>query len=973
MKCKSLCSICLALLLLVGVSSASGQSHLLALGLSAPLNLRTLQSPAPPAPTVERTALGGRVLWQGRTLLDAPAMLLGNIRYNPPRTQFAISVTPLGVETAALAQSYIFDASSGRELGRIPGHSPRWDAQQGAFVAVEEEDAPSVQAAHALAAGAALTYPDFIRVAHHPENGCREAADWQVDVIPFDEYVARAVPAEVPASWEHHALAAQAVAARTYAWAQIRVGRPDYDVTDWANFQMMCDQRYAATDAAAAATAGQYLSAADDPLHAPIVAMYSAENGHPTLTNPNVSYLQAVPDLFSLGRTRWGHGYGLSQWGAQRRALAGQTYAQILGHYYTNVHLQKGQDAAATAHLVEPASGWLSGDWLAWRTLPSYAAAADPASVRLTLQSSQPLTPTAPSAQPLQLAGLSGAWRVPDTLPDGQQITVSLYVHNVLQEERVLTLDRTPATAPALSAPAVVTGTVLPLALDAAADAQVALNLGWRWQGEALLHTEKSGAAVDDPGAQNGQAWSARVGVDGAGVWYGPYTPILPAGQRYRAIFWLRSGTAAEAAASGVQPLTPVATLDVADDFGNVLLGLRQITLADLNAAGAYTPVAVDFYLFDPPKGLEFRTAWSGQADLVLDRVELWALPAETWRTRGQVEWPVYAMQGALDLQAATFDSAGNMSATRGAPVQVRDETPPRFGPPPALAGWLNAAPASLTIAVTDSVSGLNFEEVQLHLRADNAMSDDATRAVTFAQTDNPWTEQSGQSTLGDLVDGRYSGHFEASDRAGNRGQSAHFPLQIDSTTPVVSATVAASDTAEVAGWRLAPVTVTLAAADALSGVDALTYELDGETGSYEGSLRIENGGQHTLRYWADDVAGNRSQTGEQQIRLDLAPPQVTLSQLGGGPNTVWLRWAASDDGAGVALVVLEVQQSGEWVAYPLSAEEADAQTVLLPVAEGETLTVRLMAEDAVGRQSPWREVTLTPPRALLYLPLVRR
>ena len=53
----------------------------------------------------------------------------------------------------------------------------------------------------------AVTYPETIRVAHHPENNCRNVPDWQVDVIPFEEYVARSVPAEIPISWSAEALA----------------------------------------------------------------------------------------------------------------------------------------------------------------------------------------------------------------------------------------------------------------------------------------------------------------------------------------------------------------------------------------------------------------------------------------------------------------------------------------------------------------------------------------------------------------------------------------------------------------------------------------------------------------------------------------------------------------------------------------------------------------------------------------------
>lgn len=43
----------------------------------------------------------------------------------------------------------------------------------------------------------------------------------------------------------------------------------------------------------------------------------------------------AVPDSFSISGSGWGHGVGLSQYGARGQANAGRTAAQILAHYYT--------------------------------------------------------------------------------------------------------------------------------------------------------------------------------------------------------------------------------------------------------------------------------------------------------------------------------------------------------------------------------------------------------------------------------------------------------------------------------------------------------------------------------------------------------------------------------------------------------------------------------------------------------------
>lgn len=43
----------------------------------------------------------------------------------------------------------------------------------------------------------------------------------------------------------------------------------------------------------------------------------------------------------------WGHGVGMSQWGAHGMALRGASYADILGHYYTGVELGPAEDPGA--------------------------------------------------------------------------------------------------------------------------------------------------------------------------------------------------------------------------------------------------------------------------------------------------------------------------------------------------------------------------------------------------------------------------------------------------------------------------------------------------------------------------------------------------------------------------------------------------------------------------------------------------
>jgi SpoIID/LytB domain protein len=65
-----------------------------------------------------------------------------------------------------------------------------------------------------------------------------------------------------------------------------------------------------------------------------VVAVGSAD-GQQT---PSAAYGEAV---FVVSGRGWGHGVGMSQYGAYGQALAGRAYGQILGHYYTGTEIGK--------------------------------------------------------------------------------------------------------------------------------------------------------------------------------------------------------------------------------------------------------------------------------------------------------------------------------------------------------------------------------------------------------------------------------------------------------------------------------------------------------------------------------------------------------------------------------------------------------------------------------------------------------
>ncbi len=816
----------------------------------------------------------------GEILVERAGSHFGRPRISPDGALMAITVVPTGTETVGLAEIYVIERATGRVRERIPGHNPRWQTGRSNRLRFDQLEANSIRAATydpsdrsiirdenlqpddnpagveaAEVEITALTYPATIRVAHHPENNCRNVPDWQVDVVPFEEYVARSVPAEVPISWSPEALAAQAVATRTYAWYQILRGRRYYDVTDWANFQMMCNNRFSSTDAAVSRTAGQYLAYAGDSTSAPIIAMYSAKNSHPTLTNPAVAYLKAVPDETGLGEVRWGHGYGLSQWGAARRATAGQTYRQILGHYYTDVTLQDARQPTRALGGITGLSlrGYFPVGGLRWGALA-------PAE---TLSGQVDLDP-GPDSLPIR-----GVWLRSADLSSGSTITASLTLSNALQETKALEIDWDAPAAPTFEAPSAVEVQRATLTLETPErGSTIGLSNSWTWQGENLHST--TGEDVDDDDAEGARAREARADDHAAGWWYGPYATGIPHNATYRALFRLRMGEPDDDDNDNVLPDQPIARLDVTDKGGTLGLGLRDIWPSDFTGAGEYVEIPVDFHLFNAVEGLEFRVKWHGEVDLALDRVRLWQLQDIT--TRRTFDWALPS-SGTSTVSAIAFDAAGNASPVVTRYIEFGSELPPVFGDLEHLQSWWTRSPVLISVPVQDFNSGLDTTSGKLLL-------DDEEKAAHFSLPNDPLEAQKLSAALSDLADGTYTVRFKAKDRSGLEGESATGQLRVDRTPPTVQARAvqvasessdegegSGANSAEQRGLFSGPVQVTIEAADATSGVWGIAYVLnDGPVELYSEPFTISEDGIYSVRYWAKDNAGNFSSSSRLRV-----------------------------------------------------------------------------------------------------------
>ena len=183
----------------------------------------------------------------------------------------------------------------------------------------------------------------------------KQAGD--IVTVPFEDYIKAVVASEVGnASLE--ACKAQAVAARTFAYPSARDGKviTDTGASDQAFIAARIDNRktYPNAHQGAEDTTGQILTYQGQPIGKS--AHYSSANNGTTKnrkykwpTSTDVPYLVMKPDHWTYQellrredakeRIRYGHGVGMSQYGAMYAARQGVSYKDILAFYYPGCEL----------------------------------------------------------------------------------------------------------------------------------------------------------------------------------------------------------------------------------------------------------------------------------------------------------------------------------------------------------------------------------------------------------------------------------------------------------------------------------------------------------------------------------------------------------------------------------------------------------------------------------------------------------
>jgi uncharacterized protein YjbJ (UPF0337 family) len=250
-----------------------------------------------------------------------------------------------------------------------------------------------------------------------------------------------------------------------------------------------------------------------------------------------------------------------------------------------------------------------------------------------------------------------------------------------------------------------------------------------------------------------------------------------------------------------------------------------------------------------------------------------------------------------VTVSFAANDALSGLSAT--SPAQVVDEGSNQSASGTATDAAGNSASAS--------VSGINVDKTAPVLSAVFSPGwHSADVVVTWSCTD----ALSGVATgpADDTVTGEggnLSSSATCTDKAGNTANKTVDGIQIDRTTPTTTATIPNA----AGGWYKGAVEITLSGDDALSGIGATYYRIDGgDIQSYGGPFSTELAtGVHSLTFWSTDVAGNVETQQTTAVKVDNNTPTITgaatpaANGFGWNNTSVDVTFTCTDAESGIA------------------------------------------------------------------------
>jgi hypothetical protein len=256
--------------------------------------------------------------------------------------------------------------------------------------------------------------------------------------------------------------------------------------------------------------------------------------------------------------------------------------------------------------------------------------------------------------------------------------------------------------------------------------------------------------------------------------------------------------------------------------------------------------------------------------------------------------WQIYnspftlSDDGVYTINFYSVDNAGNQESTETRIIEI-DKTAPTTTASGISDNWSNQD-QTITLSATDSVSGVNETQYEL--------------------SDGIWRTYTGQITIS--TEGYNELTYHSMDNADNVESFQIAYVKIDKTAPTTTASGISNS------WSNQSATITLNAADNLSGVAKTQYQLNnGGWQTYKGPFTISTEGNNKLDYRSIDNAGNVETTHTTYVKIDKTVPTTTasLSKTSWTAGNVSVSLNATDQSSGISKIQYQIN-SGAWQTY---------------------------------------------------------
>lgn len=204
----------------------------------------------------------------------------------------------------------------------------------------------------------------------------------------------------------------------------------------------------------------------------------------------------------------------------------------------------------------------------------------------------------------------------------------------------------------------------------------------------------------------------------------------------------------------------------------------------------------------------------------------------------------------------------------------------------PAANGWYTG-PVTAILTASDGAAGSGVAKTEYQLDA------------------GAWTTYTDPVTING--DGSHTLSYRSVDKAGNVETAKNLTVKIDAIAPATTATADPAKPTGANNWYTSPITVSMAATDATSGVAKTEYQSDGGAWTaYTTPITVTGDGAHTVSYRSVDKAGNVESSKTLTFKIDATAPVVKVTgvtdgSLSGDSASIAVGYQVSDATSGVA------------------------------------------------------------------------